>query len=123
MDARGPCHLRKTAYVFLDFLWSRHHKVGKLIHNDDYVRQSVLRDDFLVEVFEVPHPCLCEHRVAGLHFAYGPGKHVHRLLCIGHRWREEVRQPVVDGHFDPLGIYQYHPELLRSPHRTEPDYA
>ena len=66
-----------------------------------------------VEAVDVAHGKLRHLLVALLHLAHGPFQRDDRLLGVGHDRREQVRDAVVDGQFQHLGVDHDQTALLR----------
>ena len=71
---------------------------------------------------DVAEADLGEQVVAPLHLAHRPRQRVGRLLGVGDHLGEQVRQPVVLAHLDPLGVDEDHAHLVgRRPHEDRRD--
>ena len=109
----------------LDVARGDHHQVGQLVDDDQQVR--VGRQDALgvrrdgqrprahraVEVVDVPEPEVREVVVAGVHLADDPLQRLGGLLGVGDDGGDQVRDALVGGQLDPLGVDQHHPDLGR----------
>ena len=65
-----------------------------------------------VVAVDVAHAELRHALVAAFHLAHGPFQRDHGLLRIGHDRREQMRDAVIDGEFEHLGIDHDQPALL-----------
>ena len=61
---------------------------------------------------DVAEADLGEQVVATLHLRHRPAERVGRLLRVGDDLGEQVRQPVVLAHLDPLGVDEDHAHLV-----------
>ena len=111
-----------------------HHQVGELVDHDEDERQPLelpLHPGCALQVAaveggvvagDVTHADLGEQVVADLHLLDRPVEGVRGLLRVGHHLGEQVRDAVVLGELDLLGVDEDHPDLLgRGPHEDRRD--
>ncbi|MNW06979.1 hypothetical protein D3C71_2034830 [compost metagenome] len=60
MNARRPCHLRQPANRILNIICRNHHEVGKLVHNNNNIRQNCSRI--------ILHQCIVAFHIACARF-------------------------------------------------------
>ena len=79
MKSCSSCQLRQTADCTFHFSWRYHHKICKLIDNDNDLRQLLF--DFVtclalfyfcIESFQIPYVILSEKLITFLHLNYSP---------------------------------------------------
>ena len=109
----------------LDVARGDHHQVVELVDDDDDVRQPLRLAGSLtasasiaalverrVVPADVAEADLGQQVVAALHLLDRPAEGVGRLLRVGDRLREQVRQAVVLAHLDLLGVDEDEPHLV-----------
>ena len=134
VDAGGTCELGDAHDRILDVLARDHHEIGELVNDDDdeghlvgmvavFVGELALLDHLVVEA-DVLGTHSLEDLEPALHFGDGPLQGACRLLGLGD-WRdEEMRNAVVQGHLDALGVDEYHAHLCgRSAHEYGHDHG
>ena len=125
MDAGRAGLLRQPGDQFFDLLAGHHHQVGQLVDQHHDYRQGVERlgrirgqaerigqffalfgrvADFLVVAREVAHAELGHQAIALFHFRHAPVERVGGLFHVGHHWRQQVRNVLVDRHFQHLRV-------------------
>ena len=107
MDARRASHLGQPADRILHVVGSDHHQVGKLVDDDDDIRQAPqpgLSAIKRVVTFDIPRAGLGEHLVALLHLDDDFLKRKRGAPRIGHDRREQMGNAVVHVELDHLGI-------------------
>ncbi len=128
VDADGAGHLGDAADRVLDVARRHHHEVGQLVDHHEDERQARERAHDLaarrhvvgqvaavvggVVAGDVAEADLGEQVVAALHLPHRPGQRVGGLLRVGDHLGEQVRQPVVLPHLDPLGVDEDHAHLV-----------
>ena len=133
VNAGGAGFLRQAGDQLLNLLTHHHHQVGQLVDDDHDVRQALqglrllgrqaegVADEFLarcglvyfcVVARQVAHAQLAQELVAPLHFAHAPIQAVGGLLHVGHHGRQQVRNALVDRHFQHLGVDHQEAHIL-----------
>ena len=135
VDAGGARELGDPDDRLLDVTRGDHHQVGELVDDDEQV--GVGRDDplgarqrldlagahGLVEVVDVLEPERGEVVVARVHLAHDPLQRLGGLLGVGDDRGDEVRDALVGGELDPLGVDEDHPHLVgRGAHQDRGDH-
>ena len=124
MNADGTRHLRETRDGLFHVGAVEHHEVGKLVDDDDDIRQRLFvlffveerrHDAFkqLVVLFNIADAARGQQFEAPLHFAHGITQRVGGQLGLGDDGREEVRNALVHAEFDALGVDQDETHLRR----------
>ena len=108
----------------LDVARGDHHQVGQLVDDDEQVgvgrqdplgpgqRLDLARLDRLVELVDVLEAERREVVVAGVHLAHDPLERLGGLLGVGDDRGDEVRDALVGGQLDALGVDEHHPHLV-----------
>ena len=132
MHACGTRLLRDAADRVLDLLRRDHHQIGKLVDDDDDLRQHLIllgsrgltlcggrlrlrlfRAHEVVIADQIAHLMICEQLVAAFHLADRPVERTGRLLRVGYDRNEQMRNAVVVAQLDHLRVYHDEADLLR----------
>ena len=135
VDAGGAGELGDPDDRFLDIAGGDHHEVGELVDDDEEIGvrlQHALRAgqrcdpaalDGAVEVVDVLEPEGGEVVVPRVHLLDDPLEGLGGLLGVGDDRRDEVRDAVVGGELDALGVDEDHPDLIgRGAHEDRGDH-
>ena len=124
MDADRPRLLGDARDRILDVTGGHHHQVVELVDDDDDERQAFVLgiavrlglDLTTVErgvvAGDVAEADLGQDVVAAVHLLHGPGERVGRLLGVGDRLGQQVREPLVLAHLDLLRVDQDEAHLV-----------
>ena len=136
VDADGPGHLGDAADRLLDVAGRHHHEVVELVDHDEDERQALVAPvsrpglgpwqvapvEGGVVAGDVAEADLGQQVVAALHLLHRPRQRVGRLLRVGDDLGEQVGQPVVLAHLDPLRVDEDHAHLVgRGAHQDRRD--
>ena len=114
MDAGGAAELRDAADRILNVIRRDHHQVGKLVDDDDQLRDPLLGIVHQrVVTRKLARADFAEFLIAHRHFVDRPAERACRLLRLGHDRDEKVRQRTEDGELDHLRVDEDQLKILR----------
>src|SRR6266550_466221 len=108
VNADGAGKLRDAADQLFDLTGGDHHQVGQLVDHDHDVRQppGELLRGLVVVGGDVPHTLGRKQLVTTIHLRHGPAQGRRGLVRFDQHGQSEMRQAVVAGQLDALGVDQ-----------------
>jgi hypothetical protein len=135
VDAGRTGELGDADDRLLDVTRGDHHQVRQLVDDDEQVgvraddplgarqRRDLAGLDGLVELVDVLEAERREVVVAGVHLTHDPLEGLGGLLGVGDDRRDEVRDALVGGQLDPLGVHEHETHLIGGgPHEDRGDH-
>ena len=104
MNARCTRQLCQTTDRIFYFARRYHHQIGKLIHDNDDLRQFLrflrivdIRDrlNLGIETLKIAHAVFCKLLVTVGHLCHRPVEGAGRLFRVGHNRNQKMRNTVV----------------------------
>ena len=106
VHAHGTGHLGNATDRPLHLVRRGHHQIGQLVDDDHNIRQRLvpLGDQAPVVGVDVARPGAVQQPVAAFHLPGGPIEHTNHPLQLDHHRRPQMRDAIVGGQFNHLGI-------------------
>ena len=125
VNSRRSRQLCKAADRFFHLTRTNHHQIGKLIHNDDYLRKLFgyflpLRHAlfshgfyFFIVAFQISYIMLGKFPIPVFHFRHSPMKGSRCLLGIRHNRDQKVGNTIIHTQFHHFGIHHDQLHIFR----------
>ena len=115
MHTCGSRLLHQSAYGFLNVIGSCHHKVSKLVDDDNDIGHKLVRGIvgcYSVVCAYVAHAYGLDKTKASFHLGNCPGKGACRLFGVAHNGNEKVRKSVIHVKLNLFGVDKYQLYLI-----------